>query len=339
MNALLAVGTALVVLVLARLLFPARPLVRWAALAFFVCCPLVLKTAAMFHPQTLVLFLSTLALTLAAWMIVRRRYDWWAWLALAAVLGLGQLVRSVSIWTFAAVLIGFVAVAVARPEDRRPVGRALAVVIAAAILVPLPWYVHLRLSTGTFVFGRQGPDTPLVDRWPGSFYISAGLPDVITNPHREALSPRFFPLVYTETWGDYFGIWAWGPGRPDLTESVNDRLMLQSVVGAPLTAVGFAGWFALAALSLRRLRQRPELLPLTLMPLAAILGTLYYAVDHPTPDGDVVKGLFMLTAVPAWAISFGFAVDAIAARSRTAAIGVGAVLAACSGVAVAFAVA
>jgi 4-amino-4-deoxy-L-arabinose transferase-like glycosyltransferase len=338
-NAFLAVATAVLLLVLAHLIFPARPVLRWAALAFFVCCPLVPKTAAMFHPQTLALFVSTLALAIAAWMVVRRRYDWWAWLALALTLGLGQLVRSVSIWTFGAVLMLFVAVAVGRPEDRRPVGRALAVVLAAAVLVPLPWYVHLRLSTGSAILGRGGTSIPLVDRWPGSFYISAGLPDVITNPHRQALPPRFLPVVYTETWGDYFGIWSWGPGRPELTGAVNDRLVVQSVVGALPTALGFAGWFALLALSLRSWRSRPELLLVTLLPLAAIAGTLYYAVGHPTPDGDVVKGLFMLTAVPAWALSFGFAVDAIAARSRRAGLALAAALALCFAISLAYAVA
>jgi 4-amino-4-deoxy-L-arabinose transferase-like glycosyltransferase len=338
-NAILAVATAILVLALARLLFPGRPLLRWSALGFFVCCPVVLKTAAMFHPQTLALFVSTAALTFAAWMIVRRRYDWWAWLGLAALLGAGQLVRSVSIWTFGVVLVAFVVVAATRQEDRRPVGRALAVVLVAAIVLPLPWYVHLQRSTGSSIFGRSGTSLPLWDRWPGSFYVSPGLPDVITHPQREALPPRFFPVVYTETWGDYFGIWSWGPGRPALTDAVNDRLVLQSVVGAPLTMVGIAGWLALVALSLRRLRRRSELLLVTLMPLAAIVGTLYYAVRNPTPDGDVVKGLYMLTAVPAWAISFGFVVDAVVARSRTLGIALGVALAACGAVALAFAVA
>ena len=53
LNALCVVGSGVLVLVLARLLLPGRPLARWSALAFFACCPVVLKTAAMFHPQPL----------------------------------------------------------------------------------------------------------------------------------------------------------------------------------------------------------------------------------------------------------------------------------------------
>ena len=34
----------------------------------------------------------------------------------------------------------------------------------------------------------------------------------------------------------------------------------------------------------------------------------------PEPDGDTVKGSFMLTAVPAWAACFGFAFDGLRSR-------------------------
>jgi hypothetical protein len=339
LNALLAVATALLLVVLARLLFPGRRLLRWTALGFFVACPLVLKTAAMFHPQTLAMLLSTAALTLAAWMIVRRRYAWWAWLALAALLGLGQLVRSVTIFTAVVVLLTFAAVAVWRREDRRPVGRALAVVAAFVVLIPLPWYVHLQVTTGSSVFGRGGSTVPLWDRWPAAFYLSPGLPDVLTHPQRESLPPRFLPLLYVETWGDYYGIWSWGPSRPELTSDVNRRLVWQSVVGAPLTLVAVSGWVALLALALTRVRQRAEQLLVALLPGIALAGTLFYAVRNPTPDGDVVKGLFMLTAVPAWALSFGFALDVLAASRRWLAAVVGAVLAVCAVVALSYAVA
>ena len=98
LNALCVVGSGVLVLVLARLLLPGRPLARWSALAFFACCPVVLKTAAMFHPQPLAMLLSLLAFTTTAWMIARRDYRLRLWAALALSLAGAQLVRSVSIW-------------------------------------------------------------------------------------------------------------------------------------------------------------------------------------------------------------------------------------------------
>jgi hypothetical protein len=337
MNAALGVGTALLLLVLTRLLFPGRPVVRWAALAFFVSCPVVLRTVAMFHPQPLALFLSTLALTLTAGMIVGRRYGLWAWLSLAATLGALQLVRSVGLWTVAVVLLTLMATAAIDRSHRRPVVRGLAVCATAALLLALPWYIHLQSTTGSAVFGRPFSSAPLSERWPAAFYVSPGLPAVITDPHRGALPREFIPILYADTWGDYFGIWSWSPPRPELTPRVNRRLVVESVVGLPLTAFALAGWFALLGLAAVRLRAAPARLVVVLMPLVGLAGSLYYAVQHPSTDADTVKALFLLTAVPAWAISFGFAADTLLARSRRVAVPVLAVLAVCALVALHFA--
>jgi hypothetical protein len=269
----------------------------------------------MFHPQPLALFLSTLALLLTVRMIVHCRYGIWSWLSLAATLGVLQLVRSVGLWTFGVVLLTLVITAIAEPGQRRAIGKGLAVGATATVLLALPWYIYLQSTTGSALFGRPASPAALADRWPRAFYLSPGLPDVISNPHRGALPPRFLPILYTDTWGDYFGIWSWNPPRPELTPSVNRRL---SVVGLPLTALALAGWFALAGLAIARAREGPARLVVVLMPLVSLLGALFNAVQHTSIDGDTVKAMFLLTAVPAWAISFGFAADVLLTRSRIA---------------------
>jgi hypothetical protein len=98
------------------------------------------------------------------------------------------------------------------------------------------------------------------------------------------------------------------------------------------------GWIALIARSLRpsRVRAAPELLLVTL-PLAAVCGMLYFTVSYPTPDGDVIKATYMLTAVPTVALCFGFAVERIARFRRPVgvALAIVLVLAALSGLRVA----
>ncbi len=329
-NALVTLGTALLVLALAHLLFPGRPVLRWAALAIFACCPVDLKTTAKFHPQPLALLLSTLALTLTAWMIARRRYTLLGWLALALTLGAAQLVRSVALWTVGVVLLTLLVTAAVDGESRRRIRNALLVLAALVILVPLPWYLHLKSSTGSAVFGRPSVTGALFDRaWPAAFYVGPGLPDVITAPHRPDLEPRLLATLYADTWGDYFGNWSWGPPRPELTPDVNRRLVVQSVVGLPLTALALAGWLALLGLAVGRRRDDPGRLLVVLMPVVALAGVAFYATQAPHPDGDTVKAMFLLPAVPAWALSFGFAVDVLVARASRVGVVVAAVAAAC----------
>jgi hypothetical protein len=337
LNAALGVGTALLVLALARLIFPGRFVLYWAALAFFACCPVVLRTMAMFHPQPLAMFLSTLALTLTARMIVRRRYGLLSWIALALTLAAGQLVRSVGLWTLAVVVLVLIITAVVSAEDRRKVGAGLGVAAAAAILLALPWYVHLQRTSDSAVFGRNYSIDPFPPWVSASFYVSPGLPAVITDPHRGTLAPRYVPLLYAETWGDYFGIWSWNPPRPQLTADVNRRLMIQSVVGLPLTSLAVAGWLAICGLAVARRRQAPSLLLVALMPIAGLVGTLYYGTRIPITDGDTIKAMYLLTAIPAWALSFGFSVDVLVQRSRRVGVAVLAVLVPCLVVSLAYA--
>ena len=211
-------------------------------------------------------------------------------------LGAAQLVRSVSIWTVGVILATLAAAAVAQPEHRRRIRNALVVSAVAAVLLPLPWYIHLQRSTDNAVLGRgiasSRPSTAF--GLPPST-SSSGLPDVITNPQREALEPRFFALLYADTWGDYFGIWSWGAPRPELTSDVNRRLAVQSIAGLPLTAIAVAGWLALVGLlGATRWRDAPARLLVALAPLVGLAAVLYYATRSFRADGDTVKALFML---------------------------------------------
>ena len=61
-------------------------------------------------------------------------------------------------------------------------------------------------------------------------------------------------------------------------------------------------------------RRRP------LLPGLGILGYLYFTVSFPTPDGDVLKGTYMLTTVAGWALGFGYALDRLRGNWKTLAI-------------------
>jgi hypothetical protein len=283
----------------------------------------------MFHPQPLAMLLSLLALTTTAWMVTRRDYRLRLWAALALSLAGAQLVRSVSIWVVGVVLVTLVAAAIAQREHRRRIVTALAASALAIVLLPLPWYLHNQSTGGNAVFGRGMSVLSFDNPWPAEFYVDPDLPDVITHPQRAELAVGLVPILYAETWGDFFGIWSWGAARHELTPAVNRRLALQSIVGLPLTALALAGLLAFAALALSRWRAAPERLVAALVPIVGLAAVLYYATRSYRPDGDTVKALFLLPAVPFWALSFGFALDVLVERSRRVGLVVGAVLALC----------
>src|SRR5205809_3060928 len=115
LNWLVLLATAGVVWALARELFPGRPWIQLGALAFFCFLPVVLRVGAMFHPEPLSMLLTAVALLLAARTLGRGEYRWQLAVGTGVVLGLGQLVRAFSLWTFAAVVVAFVVARAWRP--------------------------------------------------------------------------------------------------------------------------------------------------------------------------------------------------------------------------------
>ncbi len=290
LNWFVLLATAGVLWLLARELFPRRPWLQLSALAFFCFLPVVLRVGAMFHPEPLSLLFCSIGLLLATRMLGRHEYRWRLAVATGVALGLAQLVRAFSLWTFAAVVLGFAAARAWRP---------LVVIVLATVVVTAPWYVRQAIEYGNPVFDRPTKHEAIWNRRHARFYVGLGLPQVITDPIRPHFQNEAIPTTYSEGWGDYCGVWR--GSRRD-----------QSIIGLLPTLLAVVGWAVLLA----RSRRLPARLPAALLPGLGILGYLYFTISYPTPDGDVLKASYMLTTAPAWALAFGYAVDRLPGRAR-----------------------
>jgi hypothetical protein len=293
LNWIVLIATAVVLWLLARELFPRRPWLQLSALAFFCFLPVVLRVGAMFHPEPLSMLLCASAMLLATRMLGRGDYGWQLAVATGVTLGLAQLVRAFSLWTFAAVVIAF---AVARAW------RPLALIVVVTAVLTAPWYIRQAVEYGNPVFDRPTKQESIWSRRPACFYVCLGLPEVVTDPIRPHFKNEAVPTTYSEVWGDYFGVW-------------RGNRESQSILGLLPTLLAVGGWLVL----LVRSRGDPVRLSVALLPGLGLLGYLYFTVSYPTPDGDVLKASYMLTTAPAWAIAFGYAVDRLPGRIRPAA--------------------
>jgi hypothetical protein len=311
LNVVWVLGTAVLTVLVARELFPRDRRLQLTALVFAGLVPVVLKLAAMFHPETLSLFASTLALYLAVRMLSRRSYGWKSAALLGIAIGLAQLVRTSNLWLVPIVLAGFAAAAFGGTVARRRAVSSAVVVLAATALVAGPWYVRQTVEySNPLAFNRPAPDVPLWRRRPASFYTGLGLPQSIRNPTRPQFTNDLWPTLYSEIWGDYFGYFAWTTTASGTTPVALDatgqkELEAQNVLGFVPTLLAIGGVLALLWRSLRK--TNPALLVVALLPLAGLLGFLLFTVAYPSGDGDVIKAAYVLTTVPGWAIGFGYA--------------------------------
>jgi hypothetical protein len=320
-NAIAIVAAGVLVLLLARILWPGRPVLWIAAVGFYACFPIVLKAGAMFHPEPFEMLLTAAALVVLARMVRTGRYTWRLAVPLGVLLGAGQLVRAWSLWVLVVAVVVLLVVALTDAGLRRSALGALGITAVVAVLVPSPWYAHQALQYSNPVFDQPQPAEFLLARRPLAFYVDARFPDVVSRPWRDRFNDRFIPVFYAETWGDYFGFWSWGTVG-ERTDSSDSELKRQSLIGILPTALALAGLLALLALAVVRPTEDPARLVAALPPLAATTAVLYFATAYPTNDGDTIKGTYALAAVPAFAVCFGFAVDRLASN-RVAAVALG----------------
>jgi hypothetical protein len=316
-NVLFLVGAVALVWKIARELFPGQERLAVAAAAFTALLPVTVKDSAMFHPETMSLFLTTLALWLCVRTFADRRYA----VALGVVLGVDQLVRVAALWAVAASVI---ALAVGRRW------RQLAVVVVIAALIPAPWYVHQTLryggkglygatpgygnvSSGPGATSRPTGHRPFWARRPAGFYLDPGVPAVLVRPYTPHLNNLVVPTTYSELWGDYVGVWAWIARSPASvpTAAVRHRLQIQNVVGALPTLLAVGGWL----LFLARSRRKPEWLVVALVPLLGLLGYLFFTVNYALENGTMLKATYMLSTTAGWAVGFGYALSRLTGRA------------------------
>ena len=312
LNIVAVVGTVLLVIALARLLWPQRPWIAPAAAAYVALSPVLTRTASMFNPEPTDLFVSVLCLYLAARALVRRRYGRWSAIGLGVALGAGEMVRQFALWTLAVVVLAFAAALWRRPDERRRLARTLALALATCAVVAGPWYGYRTANYANAVFDRPHIHKPLWDRRPASFYVDPGVPAVFTRPYRPHLVNLAWPQTYSDMWGDWYGVFAWKHAVGENTPGrVTGWLTLQSALGLVPTSLAIAGWLVLLVAALRRLDGARLLV--ALLPLAGLAGYLFFTVSYPTRDGDVLKPTYMLSTLGAWALCFGWLVDRLRA--------------------------
>lgn len=317
LSALAAFAVVALTWLLARELFPRRPGVRIAAPAVAAATPVLLRAGALYHPEALATALAAAGLYVAVRGLARGTLTWRAGLAAGVLLGLANLTRTWALATLAAVLAGAALDALWR-RRRASLLAAVAVAGASAALAG-PWLVYKAVTYGSPLAYSQ----PIASQWrgsgrPASFYVDLALGDVFSRPYAPHFSNRLLPVVYTDWWGDHWRSWE-VPDRlhaapAELPARYERPRVVQSIVGLLPTVAAAAGFVALGALALRR--RNAALLALLLSGALVALAFVGFLVRYPKLDGDNIKALYVLNAVPAVAVCGGWVAAWLASRDR-----------------------
>ncbi len=295
-----AVGLVVASWLLAREVWPARPLQAALAAVIVATVPIVLRLGAMFHPETQFACLAALALLLA---VRASRKNWAlgtaAWLG--ATLGLAGLTRPT-----AGVVIASLGTAILL-SGRRAALRFVGVAAGVMLVVAGAWWVRQTVVYGN-PFQSNLDRYTLTDGQPRSFYVSFPLADLVLRPYRPHFAGELWPQFHADLWSDWFGAQhGFWPEPPD--RATNTFLSSQSLLGFGAAILAIGGVLGLGGPAVGRAFRgaidHADFTWAAFLLLAALswIAFVVTLVRFPQAGGDPIKASYLLYLTPVFVIS------------------------------------
>ena len=246
-----AAGLAICVLVLllARQLWPGRRMLHLVALVLTAASPALVRASAMYHPETLAVALATGGVLVAV-RGLQTRSTLWTGAGAGALLGLAALTRAWALPVLVAVLV-----AVGLDAWGRKSWAPAAALLATSVALLGPWLVNQEVAHGSaLAFNRPAPPGSMLTRRPASFYLGPRALRVFEHPVTPLFRNELLPHLYADWWGDWALTWN-SPPPPAPGELLPPRVVAdrarQMFVGVVPSVLALAGIFALALLAER----------------------------------------------------------------------------------------
>ena len=202
---LLSLILTFTLLKIADTLFPGRIAARLISLGMLALLPVYYRTFAYVRGEPFVACLTLVAVYLSIQIFARRRADWPRVITLGVILGIDILARQWAFFFFPA-LLAFVLLCAWAGETqfKAALVRVVAIILLAALLGGW-FYVSLYQNYGTLTAFNRKPGEQNLGNQPVSFYTGLGLNNLFSKPVRPLLNNRLLPILYSDTWGDYWG--------------------------------------------------------------------------------------------------------------------------------------
>lgn len=306
-NAMASVGLTLALLQLCRLARPGDARFEALALLALAMLPVYYKSFAFLRGEPLLACFATLA-TVQFLRILGGDVRGQRAVILGILLGLCILARQWGFFLFPALALAVLVTWRTRtPQANGQIVKCAAISGVVALLVG-GWFYGLlwaRYST-VFAFNRDPAPGNLFATQPMSFYTSLRPRELFTSPARGAFPNRLLPILYSETWGDYWGYFVGNRGSDYGISRYLGRVNLVSLVPTALLLAG--GAYGLWRLARRGSSSQvhAHTLPATCgaILICSFIGYGWFLLRYPdrSGDGDTIKATYILHVFPPLAI-------------------------------------
>ena len=164
------------------------------------------------------------------------------------------------------------------------------------------FYIHLFLNYGSITaFNREPLPFNFLNQ-STSFYFDLALADIFTRPIRGfSLENKLFPILYSETWGDYFGYFLITHAKGGLEANYEivpylGRVNLFALVPTFLFIFGIFYFFVI----FKKLNVNQKIIYSTFLLCVSFMwiGYMWFVIKYPNySKGDTIKATFILQLI------------------------------------------
>ena len=164
------------------------------------------------------------------------------------------------------------------------------------------FYIHLFLNYGSITaFNREPLPFNFLNQ-STSFYFDLALADIFTRPIRGfSLENKLFPILYSETWGDYFGYFLITHAKGGLEANYEivpylGRVNLFALVPTFLFIFGIFYFFVI----FKKLNVNQKIVYSTFLLCVSFMwiGYMWFVIKYPNySKGDTIKATFILQLI------------------------------------------
>ena len=330
LNVLLSIGTTILLLMIAEQIKPGNRFFKISILAMLALLTVYYKTFSQVRGEPYVVFFITLSIFLINQLLKTITFSFKLVLAIGLILGLLILSRQWGFFIFPAIFLLVIWIFV---QDRQ-IGwlrtKQFVLIGILSAIVGGWFYIHLYLLEGTFTaFDKKVYYPPTLSQALAFF----GQTDIRSSVlYRAPLRPvfdhqSFFAIMYSETWGDYWGYFTFvkpgvasdGQGNQAFIGPYLGQVNLVSIFPSLL----LLGSFVFGIIQIFRFRKSPKLetsalVFIAFLALSTILGYLWFVYKYFDQTDLVVKATYIIQLFIALLFLFAGFMEVIRKRSQLA---------------------
>ena len=164
------------------------------------------------------------------------------------------------------------------------------------------FYTHLFLNYGSITAFNREPLPFNFSNQSTSFYFDLALTDIFTRPIRGfSLENKLFPILYSETWGDYFGYFLITHAKGGLEANYElvpylGRVNLLAIIPTFLFIIGIFYFF----IKFKNLNINQKIMYSTFLLCVSFMwiGYMWFVIKYPNySKGDTIKATFILQLI------------------------------------------